>query len=247
MRALDDAVRAGQILYAGISDAPAWLVARGNTLAEWRDWSGFAGLQVPYNLLQRDIERELLPMAEAFGMTVAAWAPLAGGILSGKFTRPDRPHGPATRVDPASLTPSQRHVAAVVHSIAHDLGATAAQVAIAWTRTRSPAIHPIGARRLDQLLDNMGALDLALPADAVAQLESATSFEVGYPTAFIDETSPWVFAAAEPGVARKPTTDGARASAHRIWQQASIRLELCTDSVTRDALAADGCGVEPRM
>ena len=82
VRALDDAVRAGKILYAGISDAPSWIVSRANTLAEWRDWTAFAGLQVPYNLLQRDIERELLPMAEAFGMTVAAWAPLAHGKLA---------------------------------------------------------------------------------------------------------------------------------------------------------------------
>jgi aryl-alcohol dehydrogenase-like predicted oxidoreductase len=88
MRALDDAVRAGKVLYVGISDTPAWVVARANTLAEWRGWTPFAGLQVPYSLVKRDIERDLLPMAEAFGMTVAAWSPLAGGVLSGKFTRP---------------------------------------------------------------------------------------------------------------------------------------------------------------
>jgi aryl-alcohol dehydrogenase-like predicted oxidoreductase len=91
MRALDDAVRAGKVLYVGISDAPAWVVARANTLAEWRGWTPFAGLQVPYNLLDRDIERELLPMAEAFGLTVAAWGPLASGVLSGKLTRRQAP------------------------------------------------------------------------------------------------------------------------------------------------------------
>ena len=90
MRALDDEVRAGRILYIGISDTPAWLVARANTLAEWRGWTAFAGLQAPYSLLQREIERELLPMAESTGMTVAAWSPLAGGILSGKFSTPSR-------------------------------------------------------------------------------------------------------------------------------------------------------------
>ena len=86
MRALDDAVRAGKVLYVGISDAPAWVVARANTLAQWRDRTPFAGLQVPYSLLQRDIERELLPMAEAFGMSVAAWAPLASGRLARRLT-----------------------------------------------------------------------------------------------------------------------------------------------------------------
>jgi aryl-alcohol dehydrogenase-like predicted oxidoreductase len=199
MRALDDEVRAGRILYIGISDTPAWLVSQANTLAQWHGWTAFAGLQAPYSLLQRDIERDLLPMAEAFGMTVTTWSPLAGGILSGKFTRPGGPPNPGTRVDPASLTAHQRQVATVVQSVADDLGATASQVAIAWTRRRSPAIHPIiGARRLDQLIVNMGALDIALPADSVAQLESAATFEVGFPTSFIDETSPWVFGAAQP-------------------------------------------------
>jgi hypothetical protein len=84
MRALDDEVRAGRIGCTGISDTPAWVIAQANTIAAWRGWTAFAGLQAPYNLLQRDIERELLPMTEGFGMTVAAWSPLEGGILSGK-------------------------------------------------------------------------------------------------------------------------------------------------------------------
>ena len=196
LAALDDQVRAGRILYAGISDAPAWLVSRANTLAQCRGLTGFAGLQVPYSLLQRDIERELLPMAEAFGLTVTAWSPLAGGILSGKYTRPGGP-GTGTRMDPSSLTARQRQVAQAVQQVADDLGATPSQVALAWTRTRSAAVHPIvGARSLDQLLDNLGFLDLVLPAEAVRRLESAAEFDAGFPTTFIDEASGWVFGAA---------------------------------------------------
>ena len=86
MRALDDAVRAGKVQYVGISDAPAWVISRANTLAEWRGWTGAAAIQVPYNLVQRDAERDLLPMAESLGLSVAAWSPLAGGVLSGKFS-----------------------------------------------------------------------------------------------------------------------------------------------------------------
>lgn len=101
MRALDDAVRSGKVLYVGISDAPAWVVSRANTLAEWRGWSPFAALQVPYSLLSRDAERELLPMAEALGMSVAAWSPLHNGVLSGKYTRPGGvAPGTATRLSP---------------------------------------------------------------------------------------------------------------------------------------------------
>ncbi len=196
MRALDDEVRAGRILYIGISDTPAWLVARANTLAEWRGWTAFAGLQAPYSLLQREIERELLPMAESTGMTVAAWSPLAGGILSGKFSTPSGAE-PGTRVSAAAITSQEREVAAAVQEVAGDLGATPSQVAIAWTQARSPAVHPIiGARRVDQLLDNLGATQVDLPGDALTRLNAAAEPDLGFPTTFIAETSPWVFGAA---------------------------------------------------
>jgi aryl-alcohol dehydrogenase-like predicted oxidoreductase len=200
MRALDDQVRAGKILYTGISDTPAWLIAQANTLATWHGWTAFTGLQAPYNLLQRDIERELLPMAEALGLTVAAWSPLADGMLSGKFTGANAARK-GTRIDPATLSHHQHAVAAIVQEVAADLGATPAQVAIAWTRARSPAVCPIiGARHLDQLLDNLGAADLELPAEAVTRLEAITELDLGFPATFIRDTSPWVFgAAALPG------------------------------------------------
>jgi len=197
---LDDVVRAGKVLYLGISDTPAWVVARANTFAEWRGLSRFAALQVPYNLLQREAERDLLPMAEAFGMTVAAWSPLSGGVLSGKFTGTGEAPGP-TRLDPASVSEPDRAVAREVVQVAQDIGATPAQVAIAWVMQRSPQIHPIiGARRLDQLVDNLGATEVELPEEAVRRLEEAAPFDPGFPTTFIESTSPWVFGAAELGV-----------------------------------------------
>ena len=193
MRALDDAVRSGKVLYIGISDAPAWVVSRANTVAEWRGWTGFAGLQVPYNLLNRDVERELLPMAGAYGMSVAAWGPLAGGVLSGKFTRPGGA-GAATRISPESLSARDHAVARVVQQVADELGVTCSQVAIAWTRARYRAVHPIvGARNLEQLTDNLGAVDLVLPDDAVGRLDAATEFTAGFPTDFIADTQAWVF------------------------------------------------------
>lgn len=133
MRALDDAVRAGKVLYVGISDAPAWVVARANTLAEWRGWTPFSGLQVPYNLLKRDVERELLPMAESLGLSVAAWAPLAAGVLSGS----------TTRVDQTTLTDRDRAAAKAVRTVADELGVGPAQVALAWTRSKSRAVLPL--------------------------------------------------------------------------------------------------------
>jgi aryl-alcohol dehydrogenase-like predicted oxidoreductase len=85
MRALDDQVRAGKILYVGVSDTPAWIVAQANTLAALRGWTQFAGIQMEYSLIERDVERELLPMARTFGMAVTPWSPLGGGVLSGKY------------------------------------------------------------------------------------------------------------------------------------------------------------------
>ncbi|UGT39026.1 aldo/keto reductase [Nocardia yamanashiensis] len=187
MRALDDVVRAGKVLHIGISDAPSWVVAQANTLAQYRNQTPFAGLQVPYNLLWRDIERELLPMAEAFGMSVTTWAPLAQGTLSGRV---------GSRTDPAQRTPRQQAAVAAVDKVAAELGVPPAHVAIAWTRHRSHAVLPIiGVRNAAQLTESLGAAALTLPAEAIATLEAAAPFEPGFPYDFVTgcDTSPRIY------------------------------------------------------
>src|SRR5215470_2128151 len=192
MRALDDAVGAGKVLYIGISDSPAWVVSRANTLADWRGWTPFVGLQVPYSLLQRDIERELLPMSGELGLSVAAWSPLARGLLSGKFTR-STPSGP-TRVRPEDATEQEMRVAREVDAVADELGASSSQVALAWTMARHPHLHPIvGARRIEQLTDNLAAADLALPDAAVRRLDEVSAIDLGFPTAFINSMDRFVY------------------------------------------------------
>ena len=197
MRALDDQVRAGKILYIGISDAPAWVVSRANTLAACQGWTAFAGVQAPYSLLRRDIERELLPMAEALGLTLAAWSPLADGILSGKYAR-EGTAGQPSRIDPAAVTDHQ-------HA---GRGTASRKWPPSWAppQPRSPSpgpgpAHPLSTRSSapaasDQLLDNLGAAGLDLPADALARLDAATRIDLGFPATFIRDTSPWVFGAA---------------------------------------------------
>ena len=130
MRALDDVVRAGKVLYVGVSDAPAWIVSRANALADWHGWTPFVGLQVPYNLLQRDIERELLPMAHTLGLSVAAWSPLAAGKLSGKFTRSKSTE--PTRLAQIGIDVEENDlcVAREVDAVADQLGASSSQVAL---------------------------------------------------------------------------------------------------------------------
>lgn len=192
MRALDDAVRAGKILSVGLSDTPAWVVARANALAQWRGWSPAVAIQVPYNLVQRDAERELLPMAGSEGLSTVAWSPLAGGILSGKFARGAAPSG--TRVDTATISERDLAIARAVADVADDIGATPAQVAIAWTMARHPDVHPVvGARRLDQLVDNLAAVDVDLDEAALQQLDEASAISLGFPHDFIIDTAALVY------------------------------------------------------
>ena len=192
VRALDDAVRAGKVLYVGISDTPAWVVARANTLAEWRGWSPVVALQVPYSLVQRDIERELLPMAQAQGLSIAAWSPLAGGVLSGKFSRDAKPAG--TRVSAETISERDLAIAGTLHDVAREIGVSAARVAIAWTMARYPGVHPIvGARRVEQLVDNLGAVDVELGAEALERLDKASAISLGFPYDFIRDTASFVY------------------------------------------------------
>jgi aryl-alcohol dehydrogenase-like predicted oxidoreductase len=197
MAALDAAVSSGKVRYVGVSNYGGWQLG---ACAAWqRAVPGRAPIvssQMEYSLLQRDIERELLPMAESLGLGVLAWSPLGGGVLSGKYTgSPDR--SSATRLDPSTVDEHARAVATVVSEVAGELGATPSQVAIAWTMARSRAVHPmLGARRVEQLRDNLGALDVVLPAEALARLDAATGFTAGFPTDFIRDTSGWVFGAA---------------------------------------------------
>jgi aryl-alcohol dehydrogenase-like predicted oxidoreductase len=204
MRALDDAVAAGKVLHVGLSDTPAWVAAQAATLAGCRGWSPPVVLQARYSLLSRDAERDLIPAAEALGMSVAAWSPLGDGVLSGKYSHPASVQD-NTRLRADSVTERQHAVARAVGSVAGELSATAAQVALAWTMIRSPAVHPIvGVRRLDQLEDNLRALSIQLPPESVARLEAATGFEIGFPHDFIADMQAFVFGEAAERVETLP-------------------------------------------
>jgi aryl-alcohol dehydrogenase-like predicted oxidoreductase len=189
VRALDDVVRAGKVLYVGISDTPAWIVAQAVTLADLRGWSRFAGLQVPYSLIERSVERELLPMAQALELTVTAWSPLGGGLLTGRYGS-DRQRPDDTRVAAlglSSLTDRNLAIADAVNAVAAERGASSAQVAIAWVRAqqaRAVIIPILGARRCQQLEDNLGALELELTAEELARLEEVSHIQLGFPHDF---------------------------------------------------------------
>ena len=186
MRGLDDLVRQGKVLYVGISDAPAWWIAQANTLAHLRGWSPFIGLQIEYSLIERTVERELVPMSRALNLGLTAWAPLSNGVLTGKY------HGHGSS-EPGRMSsdmlkefmPEQRRtdrIVAAVKTVSDELGRSMAQVALAWLRYRPvPVIPIIGARKLSQLQDNLASFDLTLSADQLKTLDEASRIELGFP------------------------------------------------------------------
>jgi aryl-alcohol dehydrogenase-like predicted oxidoreductase len=179
MRGLDDLVSSGKVLYIAISDTPAWVVSRANMLAELRGWSRFVGYQANYNLIDRGVEADVLPMAETLGMSVLPFSLLASGALTGKFNKSSGPQDD-TRVKQANE--QQQAAALTLISIAEEIGRTPAQVAINWVRQRSPAIIPIlGARRLEQLSDNLGVLEFTLTDEQMATLTAVKPLERTYP------------------------------------------------------------------
>jgi aryl-alcohol dehydrogenase-like predicted oxidoreductase len=186
MRGLDDLIRQGKVLYVGISDAPAWWIAQANTLAQLRGWSPFVGLQIEYSLIERTVERELVPMAKALNLGLTAWSPLARGMLTGKYhghgsSEQGRLNGNTMK----DFMPEQQRTERVVKAVkaVSDLtGSSMAQVALAWLRYRSvPVIPIIGARKLSQLQDNLASFDLALSAEQVKALDEASQIDLGFP------------------------------------------------------------------
>lgn len=185
VRGLDDLTRAGKIIYAGFSDFPAWRIARGATLAEVRGWTPVAGLQIEYSLVERTPERELLPMADAFGLGTVAWSPLGGGLLTGKYREGQK--GRATdmkRVVHYEDTAQKTAVLDEVLAIAKEANATPSQVAIAWVRAKG-LITIIGPRTHAQLDDNLGALAVRLTEDQLRRLDEVSAVPMGFPHEFL--------------------------------------------------------------
>jgi aryl-alcohol dehydrogenase-like predicted oxidoreductase len=189
MRAFDDLLRQGKILYAGVSDMPAWLVAKANTLAELRGWTPFVGLQIEYSLIERTPERELLPMAADMGLGVTVWSPLAGGLLTGKQLEPggakDSRQNDASMQQFIKSNARKEAVAREVVRVARESGPSPAQVALAWLRQRpEPVIPIIGARRLAQVKDNLACVGVKLATAHVERLDAVSRIEMGFPHDF---------------------------------------------------------------
>jgi aryl-alcohol dehydrogenase-like predicted oxidoreductase len=190
MRAFDDLVRQGKALYIGVSDAPAWWIAQANTMADQRGWTKFIGLQIEYSLIERTVERELIPMAKAFKLGLVAWSPLAGGLLSGKYHSGNAAQGRySSEMVKSFLRTGERpdRIVGELKKVSGEVGRSLAQVALAWLRYREiPVIPIIGARRVAQLEDNLASLDVKLSSEQLSRLNQASAIELGFPHDFYE-------------------------------------------------------------
>jgi len=188
LRGLDDLVRAGKVLYIGISDTPAWEISRAQTLADLRGWNAFTALQIPYSLAQRSVERELLPMAAALGLGVTAWSPLAAGVLSGKYGSHNRLASAGRGTRGSEIPEATIRIADAVIAAAKRLGLTPAQVALAWVRQQSgnhPIVPIVGARTPAQFDDNLKCLGAVLDEEALRSLDEVSRIDLGFPHEFL--------------------------------------------------------------
>ncbi len=193
LRALDDLVRAGKVLYLGASNYAAYRLVDSLWTSKTEHLERFVGLQMQYNLITRDLEREHVPVAKKFGLGIIPWSPLAGGFLSGKYRKGEKaPAG--SRLDapkfqarfPGMDNARNWAIIEALHAVATETGRTPAQIALAWL-LHKPAVTSVifGARTVAQLEDNLPAADTVLAPELLQRLENASSYDVGYPYAFL--------------------------------------------------------------
>jgi aryl-alcohol dehydrogenase-like predicted oxidoreductase len=186
--ALDALVKAGKVRYVGFSNWPAWLAAKTVGLQHQRGWAHFQAAEVYYSLVGRDLEHEIVPFIQDAGIGAFVWSPLAGGFLTGKYTR-ENPKGDGGRLVSFDMLPYDKEkgyqVVDLLRAIAKEHGATPAQVALAWVLSK-PFVTSIllGANKLAQLEDNLGAVKLELHPEELARLDEGTNPTPIYPNYF---------------------------------------------------------------
>ncbi len=188
MRALDDLVAAGKVRYIGFSDTPAWKVTQAQVIAKMRGWTPLIALQLEYSLLERTIEGELVPAALELGMGITPWSPLMSGMLTGKYTRENAATAKPSRgaFVARAFTEESFKVVDVLLDVAKQLGTTPARAALAWVQSQPGVTSTIiGARTVEQLDDNLGALDLQLSSEHAKALEEVSRPKLNFPYNFV--------------------------------------------------------------
>jgi aryl-alcohol dehydrogenase-like predicted oxidoreductase len=199
LASFDALVQSGKVRYIGLSDVPAWYVARAQTLAEQQGRERIAALQLEYSLVERNIEREHIPAAQELGIAVCPWSPLAGGLLSGKYKRGAQTGPTEARLEiqkAAGTTIFERYtdknwrVLDVLLEVSKEIGRPPAEVALNWVATQPGVTSTIiGATKLAQLDSNLSSLDFTIPAELRARLDKAGELDpTAQPYAFFTPT-----------------------------------------------------------
>lgn len=194
MSALNDLVRDGKIRYIGFSDTPAWKTAQAQMVAKHHGWAPLVALQIEYSLLERTVEGELTPMARELGMGVTPWSPLKFGVLSGKYTRENAGKVDITRGDWVTNALNEKAFTVIdeLIRISKEIGSTPARVALAWLLRKPGVASPIiGARTLQQLEDNIAALELKLDQKHMEALDKVSKPSLNFPYDFCANNGPW--------------------------------------------------------
>ncbi|WP_020167165.1 MULTISPECIES: aldo/keto reductase [Methylotenera] len=188
MRGFDDLVRSGKILYAGLSNFPAWRIARADLMADLRGWSPIVAIQIEYSLAERTPDRELIPMAESLGLAITTWSPLGGGFLTGKY-RETTDNSRLTKLGMlvhTEKTQKETLLLDTILAVANELNTTATHIAIAWLmhkadRSTTSIIPILGSRTAAQLDATLGALSVVLNHDQVERLNVTSAISLGVP------------------------------------------------------------------
>jgi aryl-alcohol dehydrogenase-like predicted oxidoreductase len=194
LRALDDLVSAGKILYIGASNYAAYRLMNSLWLSRTQHWAKFVTLQAQYSLIVRDLEREHVPLCRDMGLGILPWSPLAGGFLTGKFEQGKAPDANArlgAKPERMARYDNERNwkILDAVRAVAQELSSTPSAVSLAWLLAKPQVTSVIfGARTIEQLDANLAAAELKLPAQAIEALDKASAFELGYPYQFIAQT-----------------------------------------------------------
>ncbi|KAF2861570.1 aryl-alcohol dehydrogenase [Piedraia hortae CBS 480.64] len=191
MDSLDEVVKQGKVLYLGISDTPAYIVSMANTYAKAHGKTPFAVYQGRWNVMVRDLEREILPMCRLFGMAIAPWDVIGGGRFQTKKQMEERQksgEGIRTMLGGSEQSENEKKVSAALEEVANELGKSISAVALAYVMSMAPNVFPIvGGRKVEHLMDNIESLKIKLTDEHIKKLEAAVPFNVGFPMDFIGE------------------------------------------------------------
>ncbi|GES99332.1 aldo/keto reductase [Rhizophagus clarus] len=193
MRALDDAIRCGKVLYAAVSDIPAWTLARANTIAELRGWSPFIGLQTRYNLLDRSLEYDLQPACAELDIGIIPWSIIADGFLTGKYTRETTVNLKSDYRNQSITTYSKSEknwkILDEVIAISKEIDRSPVQIALNWVQQKPGITSPlIGAKNVAQLEENLKSLEFKLTPEQMKRLDDVSRpTDFPFPNSFTDQ------------------------------------------------------------